>query len=118
MREIKIGSVYKHFKNKNYLILDIVNDCESNNDIEYKKIVIYKALYGDFLTWARPLEMFASEVDREKYPEVNQKYRFEEVDIEDEDLKNIRKYIDDYKEKINVEFSNLEKILEKKELRK
>lgn len=81
MREIKIGHVYKHFKNKYYLVLDIVNDCESNNDAVYKKIVIYKALYGEHLTWARPYEMFASEVDHEKYPEVTQKYRFEEVDI-------------------------------------
>ena len=81
MREIKIGKVYKHFKNKYYIVTDIVNDCESNNEAEYRKIVIYKALYGDHLTWARPYEMFASEVDHEKYPDVEQKYRFKEVDI-------------------------------------
>lgn len=85
MRKIEIGKVYKHFKNKYYLVIDIVNDCESNNDIEYKKIVIYKALYGEHLTWARPYEMFASEVDHEKYPDVQQKYRFEEVDIDTDD---------------------------------
>ena len=80
MREIKIGKVYKHFKNKLYIVLDIVNDCESNNDAELKKVVIYQALYGDNLKWARPYDMFNSEVDHEKYPEVTQKYRFEEVD--------------------------------------
>lgn len=78
MREIKIGKVYQHFKGKLYEVLDIVNDSESNNDAEYKKVVIYKALYGENLKWARPYEMFASEVDHEKYPEVKQKYRFEE----------------------------------------
>ena len=80
MREIKIGKVYKHFKNKLYIVLDIVNDCESNNDVELKKIVIYQALYGEGLKWARPYDMFNSEVDHEKYPDVKQKYRFEEVD--------------------------------------
>lgn len=80
MREIKIGKIYKHFKGKLYLVLDIVNDSESNNDSEYSKVVIYQALYGDNLKWARPYDMFNSEVDHEKYPEVEQKYRFEEVD--------------------------------------
>ena len=80
MREIKIGKKYKHFKGKLYKVIDIVNDSESNNDIEYKKVVIYQALYGDNLKWARPYDMFNSEVDRIKYPEVEQKYRFEEVD--------------------------------------
>ena len=87
MRKIEIGKVYKHFKNKYYIVVDIVNDCESNNDAEYKKIVIYKALYGDNLTWARPYEMFASEVDHEKYPDVIQKYRFEEVEIDTDAVK-------------------------------
>ena len=80
MREIKIGKVYKHFKGKLYVVLDIVNDCESNNDKEFKKVVIYQALYGENLRWARPYDMFNSEVDNEKYPDVTQKYRFEEVD--------------------------------------
>lgn len=81
MREIKIGKVYKHFKNKLYIVLDIVNDSESNNDEVYSKVVIYQALYGDNLKWARPYDMFNSEVDHEKYPDVEQKYRFEEYEI-------------------------------------
>jgi hypothetical protein len=80
MREIKIGKKYKHFKGNLYKVIDIVNDSESNNDIEYKKVVIYQALYGDNLKWARPYDMFNSEVDHIKYPDVEQKYRFEEVD--------------------------------------
>ena len=79
MREIKIGKKYRHFKGKEYQVLDIVYDSESNNDEEYKKVVIYQALYGDKLKWARPYDMFNSEVDHQKYPDVEQKYRFEEV---------------------------------------
>ena len=78
-RVIEIGKKYRHFKGNLYKILDIVYDSESNNDKELKKIVIYQALYGENLKWARPYEMFNSLVDKEKYPNVNQKYRFEEV---------------------------------------
>ena len=80
MREIKIGKIYKHFKGRLYIVLDIVNDSESNNDIEYKKVVIYQAFYDNGLKWAKDYDMFNSEVDKEKYPEVQQKYRFEEVE--------------------------------------
>ena len=80
MREIKIGQKYRHFKNKEYIVTDIVYDSESNNDEKLKKIVIYQALYGEGLKWARPYDMFNSEVDHKKYPEVTQKYRFEEID--------------------------------------
>jgi len=80
MREIIIGKKYRHFKRKLYKVIDIVYDSESNNDEELKKIVIYQALYGDMLKWARPYDMFNSLVDREKYPDVEQVYRFEEVD--------------------------------------
>ena len=79
-RVIKIGKTYRHFKGNMYKVLDIVYDSETSNDKEYKKVVIYQALYGDRLKWARPYEMFNSEVDHQKYPDVKQKYRFEEVD--------------------------------------
>ncbi len=79
-RIIKVGKTYKHFKNKLYKVIDIVYDSESNNDDELKKVVIYEALYGDNLRWARPYDMFNSLVDKEKYPNIEQEYRFEEVD--------------------------------------
>lgn len=78
MRTIEKGKIYKHFKGKLYQIIDIVNDSETNNDLETRKLVIYKALYGEGLIWARDYDMFLSEVDHKKYPDVLQKYRFEE----------------------------------------
>ena len=74
MREIIPGKKYKHFKGHIYKVIDIVNDSET-----LEKIVIYEALYGEHTKWARPYKMFISEVDHQKYPNITQKYRFEEI---------------------------------------
>lgn len=77
MREIKINAVYKHFKGDRYLVVDVAIDSETK-----EKFVVYRALYGEHLLYIRPLEMFLSEVDHEKYSNVEQKYRFEEEVID------------------------------------
>lgn len=71
MRKIKINRIYKHFKGNYYLVIDIGKHADT-----LEAYVIYRALYGDYKLWIRSLKDFSSEVDRKKYPEIKQKYRF------------------------------------------
>lgn len=76
MRRLELNRVYKHFKGDLYLVLDVAINTETD-----KKMVVYRALYGENALYVRDYDMFISEVDHVKYPDVKQKYRFELQDI-------------------------------------
>lgn len=76
MNKLKIKGIYKYFKGDYYLVEDIATHSETR-----EQYVVYRQLYGENKLFIRPLDMFASLVDKEKYPDVKQKYRFELQDI-------------------------------------
>ncbi len=75
--EIIPGRIYKHFKGDLYLVEDFVLHSETK-----EKMVLYRALYGKGLRYVRPYEMFVSKVDKKKYPQVQQEYRFQLQELE------------------------------------
>lgn len=77
MRELKLKRVYRHFKGDFYLVEDIAKNSETGEDY-----VVYRKLYGDGGLWVRPLQVFLEKVDREKYPDAKQTFRFELQEIE------------------------------------
>ncbi len=66
------ATTFHHFKGNDYKIITIGKDSETTNDV-----VIYMGLYDNNPVWVRDYNDFFSEVDKEKYPNIKQKYRFE-----------------------------------------
>ena len=100
MREIRQGQFYRHFKGGLYQVMAIATHSETK-----EKMVVYQALYGDYGIYVRPYDMFASEVDHEKYPQVKQVYRFTQVQPEEE---NARVEVESALELTNVDSEQLE----------
>ncbi len=74
--DVQVGRVYRHFKGDYYLVEAVARDSETG-----EACVVYRKLYGDGGLWVRPLNMFLSKVDKEKYPQCQQEYRFELQEI-------------------------------------
>lgn len=78
-RELVVKGIYRHFKNLYYCVESVAKHSETEEDY-----VVYRKMYGDKGRWIREKQMFLSEVDREKYPEISQQYRFEYLRLQSE----------------------------------
>jgi hypothetical protein len=74
--EVRVKGIYKHFKGDYILVEDIAIHSETG-----ERLVVYRELYGDTHLYARPYDMFLEKVDKTKYPDVKQEYRFELQEI-------------------------------------
>ena len=101
-RRFHPGDIVKHFKRErtvfgpgvdvNAYMYEIIGYAQHTETRE--ELMIYRALYGDKLIYARPVAMFESKVDREKYPKVEQEYRFEVMTLEElEEVSKLRRLL-------------------------
>ncbi len=80
MREIEIGKTYRHFKGHIYKVVNIGYDSETYDEKspDNSRLVVYENVDTKEV-WIRPYDMFNSKVDKNKYPDIKQEYRFEEI---------------------------------------
>lgn len=76
----KKATTFKHFKGKLYKILTVAKDCET-----LEEMVIYQGQYDNYPCWIRKKEDFFSKVDKVKYPNIDQEYRFQKLDSDSGD---------------------------------
>lgn len=100
----KPGETYRHFKGNTYKVLTIAKHTETEEEL-----VVYQSLENNGDVYARPLAMFTGKVDKEKYPDVEQEYRFERYGSADNDEElNIDPMVlefleaETYEEKLNI----------------
>ena len=83
MRKIEIGKTYRHFKGHIYKVVNIGYDSENYDEQnpDNSRLVVYENVDTKEV-WIRPYDMFNSKVDKDKYPDVKQEYRFEVIEEE------------------------------------
>ena len=77
-KTVNAGEFYKHFKGQLYQVRALAENSEDNTPM-----VVYQAMYAPFKIWVRPLSMFLEKLDKEKYPDAAQEYRFERIILDD-----------------------------------